>query len=88
MARREFLATIAMVGAGLAKATTASVADKRVFLAGFSHETNTFHPVPTTTFRHAPSGEFRLELTFTRRPKPVFPFEPETPFDPEAAPVL
>jgi microcystin degradation protein MlrC len=60
MARREFLATIAMVGAGLAKATTASVADKRVFLAGFSHETNTFHPVPTTTFRYAPGGEFRL----------------------------
>ena len=50
MVRREFLATIAMVGAGLAKATTASVADKRVFLAGFSPETNTFHPVLTTSF--------------------------------------
>ena len=60
MSRREFLATIAMVGAGLAKATTASVADKRVFLAGFSHETNTFYPVPTTSFRYAQGGEFRL----------------------------
>jgi microcystin degradation protein MlrC len=60
MVRREFLATIAMVGAGLAKATTASVADKRVFLAGFSHETNTFHPVLTTSFHYAQGGEFRL----------------------------
>jgi hypothetical protein len=31
----------------------------------------------------------RLEkLTYTRRPKPVFPFEPETSFNPEAAAVL
>jgi len=35
------------------------------------------------------AGDMRIEkLTYTRRRKPVFPFEPETPFDPEAAPVL
>jgi microcystin degradation protein MlrC len=35
------------------------------------------------------AGDMRIEqLTYIRRRKPVFPFEPETPFDPEAAPVL
>ena len=49
-----------MVGAGLVKAATASVAGKRVFLARFSHETNTFHPVPTTSYRYEQTSEFRL----------------------------
>jgi len=31
-------------------AETSSYAAKRVFMAGFAHETNTFHPLPTTTF--------------------------------------
>jgi microcystin degradation protein MlrC len=35
------------------------------------------------------AGDMRIEkLTYTRRRKPVFPFEPETPFDPAAAPAL
>jgi microcystin degradation protein MlrC len=29
---------------------TSAYAAKRVFVAGFSHETNTFHPLPTTAF--------------------------------------
>jgi len=34
------------------------------------------------------AGDMRLErLSYTRRRKPAFPFEPDTPFDPEAAPV-
>lgn len=33
-----------------AGAETSEHAAKRVFWAGFAHETNTFHPVPTTTF--------------------------------------
>ncbi len=60
MPRREFIATIALIGAGLARVTPAELARKRVFLAGFSHETNTFHPVPTTSYRYAQGGEFRL----------------------------
>jgi len=32
------------------------------------------------------AGDMRLErLSYTRRRKPAFPFEPDTPFDPEAA---
>jgi microcystin degradation protein MlrC len=32
------------------------------------------------------AGDMRLErLTYTRRRQPLFPFEPDTPFDPEAA---
>jgi microcystin degradation protein MlrC len=62
MARREFLvtATLAATGAGFANARAASIAGKRIFLAGFSHETNTFHPVPTTSFNYAKAGELRL----------------------------
>jgi len=34
------------------------------------------------------AGDMRIEqLTYTRRRKPVFPFEPDTPFAPEAAAV-
>jgi microcystin degradation protein MlrC len=60
MPRREFLATMAVSGAGLVKALTASIAGKRVFLASFSHETNTFHPVPTPSFSYGNAGELRL----------------------------
>jgi microcystin degradation protein MlrC len=63
--RRKFLqqagATIATVGSGLTAGTFISIQKlfagpgnfepKRIFYARFSHETNTFHPVRTTSFR-------------------------------------
>jgi microcystin degradation protein MlrC len=34
------------------------------------------------------AGDMRIErLTYTRRQKPAYPFEPDTPFDPDAAPI-
>ena len=62
MIRREFLATAAMAvaGPGFVNALAASIASKRVFLAGFSHETNTFHPVATTSFNYSKAGDLRL----------------------------
>jgi microcystin degradation protein MlrC len=47
--RREFLQSALAVG--LAGRTVLRAGDKRrVFVGGFSHETNTFHPVKTTSF--------------------------------------
>ncbi len=56
--RREFLRDAIAIGAGtrviLSKhafaAEPAGKRTKRVFIAGFAHETNTFHPVRTTAF--------------------------------------
>ena len=61
--RREFLrdaVTIGASGAGVILSSNANVSvmageparkrRKRVFVAGFAHETNTFHPVRTTAF--------------------------------------
>jgi microcystin degradation protein MlrC len=49
--RREFL--LGTVAAGLVAGYRPLFASdqRRVFVAGFSHETNTFHPVKTTSFR-------------------------------------
>jgi len=62
--RRDFLqqtaAAIALAGPGLGNALAAPTAGKRVFVAGFSHETNTFHPVPTRSFAYPKTGELRL----------------------------
>jgi len=33
---------------------------KRIFIGGFSHETNTFHPLKTTLFRFSESGDPKL----------------------------
>ncbi|MEN6457584.1 MAG: M81 family metallopeptidase [Thermoguttaceae bacterium] len=59
--RRRFLKDVAMAGlaaqGGLWAASTAvaKASGKRVFLAQFMHETNTFHPLRTTRFEyHAP----------------------------------
>lgn len=64
IARREFLrrtiAAVALSGTGLAQGL-ASVAGQRVFVAGFAHETNTFHPVPTQSYGYAPAAGFRLQ---------------------------
>jgi microcystin degradation protein MlrC len=50
--RREFL--LSALAVGLAGRTTLLAGDKRrVFVGGFSHETNTFHPVKTTSFAFA-----------------------------------
>jgi len=64
MNRREFLqrtsAAITLAGTGLGAAPAATTAGRRVFLAGFSHETNTFHPVPTGSFSYGQAGDLRL----------------------------
>ncbi len=63
--RRQFVplaATAMTLGAsGLTRALVASADRQRVFLAGFSHETNTFHPVPTHSYAFSSAGEFRLD---------------------------
>ncbi len=54
--RREFLRdviTLGVTGTGLIlsrNARAAGTRTKRVFVAGFAHETNTFHPVATSSF--------------------------------------
>ncbi|HEY5910741.1 MAG TPA: M81 family metallopeptidase [Verrucomicrobiae bacterium] len=40
--------------------TSLPVTGKRVFLAGFSHETNTFRPVATRSYSYSTAGQFRL----------------------------
>jgi microcystin degradation protein MlrC len=64
MTRREFLphaaAVTGVITTGLMNSSAATVDGKRVFLAGFSHETNTFHPVPTSSFSYSTAGNFRL----------------------------
>ena len=52
---------MALSGTGLTAAPAALTTARRVFLAGFSHETNTFHPVPTGSFSYGQTGELRLE---------------------------
>jgi microcystin degradation protein MlrC len=64
MTRREFLpratAAVAVTGTGLVNALAVPPAAKRVFLAGFSHETNTFHPVATRSYSYSKAGDLRL----------------------------
>jgi microcystin degradation protein MlrC len=62
MSRREFLTAVTMAasGTGLVNTLAASIDGKRLFLAGFSHETNTFHPVPTTSFSYSKASGLRL----------------------------
>ena len=66
MIRREFfrraVAATAVAQVGLGNALAAPAAAKRMFLAGFSHETNTFHPVPTGSFSYAKAGDLRLAV--------------------------
>ncbi len=64
MIRRQFLrqaaaATVA-TGSGLGRARAAGAAARRVCVAGFSHETNTFHPVTTRSYAYATAGGLRL----------------------------
>ena len=75
--RREFLrqssgVIITALGSGLTVRAITSVqtlpvtrnssAGKRIFVAGFSHETNTFHPVRTTSFRCSETGTPSLDV--------------------------
>jgi microcystin degradation protein MlrC len=39
---------------------TENLSSKRIFVTGFSHETNTFHPVRTTSFRFSETGAVSL----------------------------
>jgi len=71
--RREFLrdaVTIGASGAGIILSSNANLSVmaaeparkrmKRVFVAGFAHETNTFHPVRTTAFSFSKPGALSL----------------------------
>ena len=44
----------------MARALGATRSPQRVFVAGFSHETNTFHPVRTRSYSYAEAGKLRL----------------------------
>ncbi len=64
MKRREFLmktiASSVVTLAGSPNLLCASSGGKRVFLGGFSHETNTFHPVATRGYSYSDGGRFRF----------------------------
>jgi len=68
--RRAFLCEAAACAAATAgvriravrAAEPAKPPAKRVFVAGFSHETNTFHPVKTKAFSIRPPGPFSLPV--------------------------
>jgi microcystin degradation protein MlrC len=51
--RREFLKRALAAGFVIGSGTLRASDRRRVFVAGFSHETNTFHPVKTTSFGFA-----------------------------------
>ena len=51
--RREFLKRALAAGFVVGSGTLRASDRRRVFVAGFSHETNTFHPVKTTSFGFA-----------------------------------
>jgi microcystin degradation protein MlrC len=51
--RREFLTRALAAGLVVGSGTLRASNQRRVFVAGFSHETNTFHPVKTTSFGFA-----------------------------------
>ncbi len=51
--RREFLKQALAAGFVVGSGTLHARDSRRVFVAGFSHETNTFHPVKTTSFGFA-----------------------------------
>jgi microcystin degradation protein MlrC len=48
--RREFLRRALAAGVVVGSRTLFASDKRRIFVAGFSHETNTFHPVRTTSF--------------------------------------
>lgn len=67
--RRKFVASVATVFAGGSLVqldaqepirTAAGASTKRIFVAGFSHETNTFHPLKTDSYAYS-----RIDPTFT-----------------------
>ncbi len=64
MLRREFLRRAALAatatGGLVGNVLAAPASGKRIFVAGFAHETNTFHPVPTRSFSFPKAGELRL----------------------------
>jgi microcystin degradation protein MlrC len=66
MQRREFfrkaaIAAVATSGGELLRALDVPTTGKRVFLARFAHETNTFHPVATSAFSYSEAGDLRLD---------------------------
>ncbi len=63
--RRKFFpraaAAIGLTASSTIHVLGAPASGKRVFLAGFSHETNTFHPVTTRSYSYSAAGKFRLK---------------------------
>lgn len=60
--RREFLLGTLAVGFAVSRGSLLASDRRRVFVAGFSHETNTFHPVKTTSFRFVEAGHSPLPV--------------------------
>ncbi len=60
--RREFLKRALAAGFVVGSGTLRASDRRRVFVAGFSHETNTFHPVKTTSFGFAEVGRNPLPV--------------------------
>ncbi len=61
--RRFLISAAAFAGLGTAPvlpALGAATTSKRIFVAGFSHETNTFHPVATRSYSYPEAGKLRL----------------------------
>lgn len=54
--RREFLLGTLAAGFAVGRGSLLANDKPRVFIAGFAHETNTFHPVKTGSFRFAEAG--------------------------------
>ena len=62
--RREFLkrtsAALLLTSPSLVRVSAAPNSGKRVFLAAFAHETNTFHPVATESFSYSATSSLNL----------------------------
>ena len=55
--RREFLRGALAAGWVVSHGVLRASEKRRVFVAGFSHETNTFHPIRTTGFSFSKAGD-------------------------------
>jgi microcystin degradation protein MlrC len=60
--RREFLQRALAAGLVVSSGTPRASNRRRVFVAGFSHETNTFHPIQTSSFSFFDVGDRPLEV--------------------------
>ena len=59
--RRGFLKRALAAGLAVGSGTLRASDQRRIFVAGFSHETNTFHPIRTSSFSFLNAGDRPLE---------------------------